>query len=279
MKKVEFFNVSRLKLVAILCLLSFLTTTCTKTNQRSFESLCTSYSELGQNHQLGLDCILEDLKSVIATSNEEVNQEQLFKEVGKTSMNFTIETLGLNTGTKNDLMKICEAMNFSQTKIDDNQSLVEMMNGQILLTNNEIFYLTKLDAILSSVSNGVSQCVTSIRNLEYEIYSSCSEEDINFLFTATSIGANSVEYWYNNYDIWAEELQLPELIEKKGITHKEWFWASLSRMGKMDIIGGLTGGALGALAGGVGAIPGALAGACVASGNCGIACLYEHLKP
>jgi len=168
-------------------------------------------------------------------------------------------------------------MDLSIMKSDDPQTIIDMMNGQRPLTTNEVHYLTKLDVILTNVSSGVGQCVNSIRNLEYEIFSSCSDEEINFLFTATAIGANSVEYWYNNYDIWAEELQMPELIDKKGINHKDWFWSSLTRMGRMDILGGITGAALGAIAGGVGAIPGALSGACIASGNCGLMCLYEHL--
>jgi hypothetical protein len=277
MKKVEFFNVSRLKLVAIIYLLLCFTTTCTKTNQRSFEELTSSYAELGKNHQLGLDCILEDLKVIKSASVEELNLDQLFKEVQKTSIGFTIEKLGLDISAENDLLSIQEAMISLLTKSDVDLSIIEMTSGQIPLTNNEIQYLTKLDDILASVSIGVNQCTNSIRNLEYEIYSSCSSEEIDFLFIATSIGASSVEYWYNNYDIWAEELQIPELIDQKGIAHKDWFWSSLSRMGRMDIIGGITGAACGALAGGVGAIPGALAGACVASGNCGIVCLYEHL--
>lgn len=277
MKKVEFFSVSRLKFVAILCLLTCFITTCTKPNQRSIEELTSCYAELGNNHQLGLNCILENLKVVNSTSVEELKLNQLYKEVQKSSVAFTIEKLGLDISAENDLLRIQEAMKSSLTKSSIDLSIIEMTNGQIPLTSNEIRYLSKLDVILASVSNGIDQCINNIRNLEYEIFSSCSSEEIDFLFTATSIGVNSVEYWYYNYEIWEEELQIPELIDKKGIAHKEWFWSSLSRMGRMDIVGGITGAALGAFAGGVGAIPGALSGACLASGNCGIMCLYEHL--
>lgn len=248
-----------------------------KKNQVPFEELTSYYTELGNNHQYGLNCILEDLKAATSESDERLNMEQLFKEVQETSIDFTIEKLGLDNSFENGLLKVQESIKISLTKSDNNQGIVEMMIGQIQLTDNEIRYLKRLDLILSSVSDGIDQCICNIRNLEYEIYSSCSSSEIEFLFTATAIGANSLEYWYNNYDIWAEELHMPELIDKKGIAHKEWFWSSLSRMGRMDIIGGITGAAVGAFAGGVGAIPGALAGACYASGNCGVLCLYEHL--
>jgi len=277
MKKVEFFNVSRLKLVILMSLVVFFMTACSKTNQGSLEELRSFYSELGSNHQIGLDCILEDLKGLNLNPNEKLDLDQLSTVVKKTSIRFTIERLGLDPEIENDLNSIQKAMDLSIMKSDDPQTIIDMMNGQRPLTTNEVHYLTKLDVILTNVSSGVGQCVNSIRNLEYEIFSSCSDEEINFLFTATAIGANSVEYWYNNYDIWAEELQMPELIDKKGINHKDWFWSSLTRMGRMDILGGITGAALGAIAGGVGAIPGALSGACIASGNCGLMCLYEHL--
>lgn len=277
MKKVEFFCVSQLKLVAILCFFPFLVTSCTKTDRRSFEELTLHYAELGNNHQLGLEYILQDLKSITYGADAELMPEQLFKKVQKTSIDFTVERLGLDAGTETDLLRIHDALNISMTKSNINQGIIEMTNGQIPLTYNEIRYLTKLDLILSGVSAGIDQCMTSIRNLEYEIFSSCSSVEIDFLFTATAIGANSVEYWYNNFDIWTKELMTPEMIDRKGIAHSDWFWASLSRMGRMDIIGGITGAALGAIGGGVGAIPGALAGACYASGNCGVLCLYEHL--
>lgn len=277
MKKVEFFNVSQLKLVGLMSLVVFFITACAKTNQESLEELTSFYSELGRNHQLGLDCILEDLKSLTVNPNEKLDLDQLSRVVEKTSIRFTVEKLGLDPGIENDLNNIQEAIDFSMRKSDVDQTIIDLMNGQRQLTNKEFYYLSRLDGILSDVNYGVDQCLSRIKNLEYEIFSSCSSEEVNFLFSGTAIGANSLEYWYDNYDIWVEELQIPELIDKKGIAHKDWFWSSLRRMGRADIAGGLTGGALGAIAGGVGAVPGALAGACMASGNCGIVCLYEHL--
>ncbi len=277
MKKVEFFCVSRFNLFTVLCLFPFLVTSCTKTDQRSFEELTGQYAELGTNHQMGLEFILQGLKTVTSASDEVLKPELLFKEVQKTSIEFTIEKMGLAVRTEDELSRINEVLNISLTKSDIDQGIIEMTNGQISFTDNEIRYLTQLDLILSTVSIGIDQSISRIRNLEYEIYSTCSSGEIDFLFTATAIGANSIEYWYNNYDIWEEELLMTEMAERKGITHRDWFWASLSRMGRMDIIGGITGAAMGAIAGGVGAIPGALAGACYASGNCGIMCLYEHL--
>lgn len=277
MEKVEFFIVSQLKTTAIICLVVLLMTSCTKTSQRSFDDLVSTYSELGDNHQLGLDCILEDLKSVYANVAEKPDPYQLSKTVKSTSARFTMEMLGLNAGIENELFKIQESINIPLAKTDVSPSILDLTNGQISFSANEIKYLARLDQILANVSSGVNQCVQNIKNLEHEIYLSCSEQEINLLFTATSIGASSIVYWYNNYDIWAQELPFLEMSDKKGIAHKEWFWASLNRMGRADIAGGLSGAFFGAFAAGIGAIPGALAGACTASGNCGLICLYEHL--
>jgi len=277
MKKVEFSIVSQFKKATILCLTIFIFSSCTKTNQRSYEDLVRFYSELGKNHQAGLDCILEDLKKVYPNFEERPDLFQLSKTVRNTSVRFTIEKLGLDTMREDDLANLQEKMNLPVAKTDVTPSIIELTDEQIPFTINEIKYLTRLDGILADVSNGVDLCIQNIKKLEYEIYLSCSEEEINRLFVATSIGANSIEYWNNSYDIWADELSVIEMIEKKGIAHKEWFWASLNRMGRADIAGGLSGAFFGALAGGIGAIPGALTGACVASGNCGLVCLYEHL--
>jgi len=277
MKKVEFFMVSRLALVALSVICLSLIQSCSVEDEKSFEDLKTQYSLLGENHEIGLNLILEELKKVCKESYEKDNIDQLFETVEKTSVLFTINKLGLEPQTEKELYELQNMLDIHYSKADASQSILDMTNEQVSFTANEVLYLSKLDDILSTACYGIDQCISNISLLEHEIYSHCSYSEACRLFSATSIGANSVVYWYNNYDIWYNELELSAFDMEKGIQHREWFWSSLNRMGKADIAGGLVGGLFGALAGGVGAIPGALSGACIASGNCGLVCIYEHL--
>ena len=275
MKKVEFFMVSRLALIALSVICLSLIQSCSGEDEKAFEDLKTKYSLLGENHETGLNLIFEELKKVCVESPEKDNI--LFETVEKTSVQFTINKLRLEPQTEKEFSGLLKTMDLNFSKTDVSQTIIEMTNSQVSFTPNEIFYLSKLNDIISNAYYGIDQCLKNIYLLEHEIYSHCSYNEACRLFSATSIGANSIVYWYDNYDLWCNELGLPALSVEKGVQHKDWFWASLNRMGKADIAGGLVGGFFGALVGGIGAIPGALAGACTASGNCGLVCLYEHL--
>jgi hypothetical protein len=277
MKKVNVLVVRHLELMLFLVLWIIIASSCKKEREITLEEIQAEYSLIGNYHQMGLNFILENLKDNCQYNDVNCDINKLSKTVLISSAQFTIQKLGLSNDSEPSILKLEESINMDFVKSDLDASLIDLIANQIPLTGNQIIYLSKLDLIISNISSNIDLCINSIKNLEYQIYNNCSKEEIPLLFTATSIGANSIVYWYNNYDIWESNIALPELVEKKGTMQKEWFWSALNRMGKADIAGGLVGGCIGALAGGIGAIPGALSGACTASGNCGLVVLYEHL--
>jgi hypothetical protein len=277
MKNVGTYYVSQLVATVVLGVWLVSLSSCNKVHDKSFEELRSTYSMIGDYHQLGLDYILEDLKKVCNNSGDKPNFNELSTAIKYSSARFTSKVLKLDSASEKNLIGLQESISVDFVKTDEDPDLVTSVLDKMTLTSKEILYLSRLNYILSNINYNLDQCVSNIGNLEYEIYNNCSTEEISCLFTATSIATNSVVYWYNNYELWYNELNISEILPMKGTMDKTWFWGALCRMGKADIVGGITGGCIGAIVGGIGAIPGALAGACNASGNCGIVCLYEHL--
>jgi len=277
MKKMVDFKVRQLGLMLLLILSVLNLFSCKNAHEKTFEELQSEYALIGDYHEMGLNYILDDLKESCINKETKPGIDQMSKTIKASSVRFTVEILGLNQESEESILRLQESFKLNIAKSDLNESLLTLIDPQVSLSDKQVYYLSELDKLLSENIYDIYQCINAIRNLEYHIYNNCSPEEIPLLFIATSIGANSIAYWYNNFDIWESEIDMTEVSASKGTMHKEWFWGALSRMGKADIAGGLVGAGFGALAGGVGAIPGALAGACNSSGICGLVVIYEHL--
>ena len=246
-------------------------------HEKPLSELQFEYSLIGDYHQSGLEFILEAVKETPISNEKEPWFDQVYKTISTSSVRFTIKTLGLKPESEKTLLELQESITpkFSKSALDG--SLISLTNLEGTLTERQVQYLEEIDLLLSENYYDVNQYINGFKNLENQIYFSCSPKELPLLFIATSVGASSITYWYNNLETWENEIDMSEVSAYKGTMHKEWFWGALGRMGRADIAGGLVGAGFGALAGGVGAIPGGLAGACQSSAICGIVVIYEHV--
>jgi len=277
MKKFQFNKARVFGLMTMALISLIILTNCKKSMNDSFDDTIAKYSVLGTMHEDGLDSIFERLKENYSHKLTTFDFAEIRRTVEAVSVDFTVKSFKFDQESKWQVKEIAKSYSGGSTKYEDDPNLLEMINDDLFLTSAQTFYLTKLNEIISGISQGVDYCISAIEMLEQEIYTGCPSSDQSLLFSATSIAKGSVNYWYENYYIWESEFLLnnPELTKTK--EDRVWFWSALNRMGKADIAGGIWGGACGAAAGGVGAIPGALAGACTSSGLCGVVVLYDRL--
>jgi len=136
---------------------------------------------------------------------------------------------------------------------------------------------------------------TSLKNID-DIRNECGkikdEEERRLVLSSISVAKNSLEYWGNNYEKWAEVFALyKSKFSTKTTVLKSSGWFSWRKLVDADFVGlvsGATGGAaagavVGVFVGGVGAGPGAVVGAVSGGiggsvgGSVGNA-LYQYLK-
>lgn len=140
-----------------------------------------------------------------------------------------------------------EHTDFLLNTIQSYSEQLSLVQKELLLEINSVFEKESNPEIIISKLNFIKdvKCL------------SLPESERNVVYAATTIGVQSVEYWYGNLDKW-----IFAITNKKGnresFSEKGWFnWGSV---GKNDVAGAIGGAIGGAAAGGVGAGPGALIG-------------------
>lgn len=88
------------------------------------------------------------------------------------------------------------------------------------------------------------------------------EEERYVIYSVTTIGIESVDYWSENMEAWIDAVTDGDPDKTAAI--QKWFnWGSVSNSDIAGAVGGAIGGAItGAIAGGIGAGPGAILGGC-----------------
>ncbi|MDX2414882.1 MAG: hypothetical protein QNK33_06800 [Bacteroidales bacterium] len=130
-----------------------------------------------------------------------------------------------------------------------------------LLSNNQKIILNKIDSLLSDCSSS-EVIISELTNIKDVLALKLPAEERLVIYSATTIGIESVSYWKNNIDSWTRAIE----VNSKGMIsfNNKTKWFNWTECGKSDVAGAIggaiAGGLVGAVAGGVGAAPGAVTG-------------------
>lgn len=269
------------KLLWVLFALSVIATSCKKTNQELIENNNTPLSyrttaegfelkpeyfdRIGQAHNEGLDYVLEHMVNVNPNSSlQDVNQsavEFVFNVNPETISSLDNRDL-LNTSEH--LSKITDII-LARSIIAKREELIDK------LTSKQLYFIDKLDTILSSTLFQFEEGITQIRELEEHALEILNDDEIVYFLCVTNLARHSLEYWFSE-----KGLLWLEIIESgsnepyaKGIDWRNVAVADVAAfiagfpagVNTGAIVGGLTAGIASAgITAGVGAVLGGIVG-------------------
>lgn len=224
---------------------------CDKSQEEVDANSFSDYELIGLEHNKGLDFVFEyvkqesqkqkaDLKSATDFMVLVENGTQEFIKTSQVFQNETNKEIALNESKKpfhfyssysSNNLKSSTLENLYPSDVED------------LLSLKQKEILNELNEILSNPALSIEEIISSLNNLDEKIKSECSDEEMDILLSATSIGRHSFQYWHDNLDKWISEFGSSYNLKST----KSFSWGEV---GKNDVAYGVGGGVAGAVVGG-----------------------------
>ena len=226
----------------------------------------------GKEHNQGLDYVLNKLK--ISKKNKNFNSNDVYSIIKENTIDF-LQTKSEIVNTSNvDLAIRCANEAFDW---------IESQNNSKSTHNSNLWYESIEDSLSIKQKELLSILYNAINNPDLDLNATLSvftevkeraeteldEKDQIAIIAAVEIGSNSMVYWNENIDEWADVLSSGNKSIKK--------WFNWKKVGAADVQGGVTGAVTGGITGGLaGAGTGALAGGLGASAGNAAKQLWNH---
>jgi len=234
--------------------------------QRRFSN---PYSYVGQQHNEGLDYILERIKSNGLNISGGITEGALMDKIQEYGAEFL---LNKRTGGQSLDFFMQESKATLQAKVFKTNSFLSDS-----LSDSQQKYVKEIYDLLDSVQD-TTQLAISLNDLEKQAYDDLGPENSAVVLAAGSVAYSSTVYWMNNFSQWEEALTGSSGLNKSGEADRV---TNLLAIGKADVAGAV-GGAIGSVTTGCAELSlGACAGAGALGGGLGASaaeCILELLR-
>ncbi|WP_405206774.1 hypothetical protein [Aquimarina sp. LLG6339-5] len=168
-----------------------------ESNRDNFRYTPEQFSEIGVQHNLVLEQLYKKLKKDKDNHNVTIIDDKSLSDFLKKELSNSEYQIGKNIISQQTMNE------FVETGI---QTFREVKNVQDLKLNNEKIknYMISLENIVKENIDVVSRIKSVESKIEKDL--SLSNKDLYILFSATSVGKSSSEYWSQNTMMWLEEL-------------------------------------------------------------------------
>ncbi|MEA2106977.1 MAG: hypothetical protein U9P82_09735 [Bacteroidota bacterium] len=245
-------------------------------NLESNKDEIASLKMAGIEHNKGLDYVLQELKTT--SQNKHLNlksSNDIFSLVKTSTKDFLIINSDIISSSNNDYAIECAENAFdwvesnhseSNTKsITDDNSYYSSIEDSLSLNQKEL--LNIINDAINDIDLDLEATLSVFETVRNRANTELNEDERIPIIAAIEIGSNSMIYWSENIDEWAE------VFSNGNKSAKGWF--NWKKVGGADVKGAVTGGVTGAITG-AGAGIGALGGGVGASAGQAALELWNH---
>ncbi len=206
LKKTIFVSASLILLV----LAGLFFTECGK-DDKSMNPKLDIYKQIGEEHNKGLDFVLQNLEAGALSRNNIQKSENvvaIYAEAENLAYEFLNSASGLSEENKEYAVSAMQSLNITTQTNTKNENLQH-------LSDTQQKYIQKLHAIVNKEKLDLTKSLKKIKALEEDILQECQDSDQYILLSATSIARHSMQYWHDNYKTW-----IAKLCYEKGVISK-----------------------------------------------------------